>query len=121
MTPSGISIFFLLLSFQVLAQGPGLPRSTPEMAAALRPDWLVEPTSQPAGVFVTGKDIILENGLVRRTFREKPNLACTDYSNLITGQQLLRAVKPEASVVIDGKEYRIGGLDTGLLPGTETL
>ena len=41
MTPSGISIFFLLLSFHVLAQGPGLPRSTPGMAAALRPGWLV--------------------------------------------------------------------------------
>jgi hypothetical protein len=94
MTKSGFSIFFLLLSFRVPAQ-----------------DWLVEPTNQPADVFVRGKDIVLQNGLVRRTFREKPNLACIDYSNLSNGQQLLRAVKPEARVVINGKEYQIGGLE----------
>jgi hypothetical protein len=29
---------------------------------------------------------------------------------MINGQQLLRAVKPEASIIIDGKEYNIGGL-----------
>jgi hypothetical protein len=58
-----------------------------------------------------GQDIVLDNGLVRRTFRVKPNLACIDYSNLSNGQQLLRAVKPEARVVIDGKEYAVGGLE----------
>jgi hypothetical protein len=109
MTTSGISIFSLLLSFRILAQGPGLPHAG--MAGSLRRDWLVEPTNQPADVVVSGNEIVLQNGLVRRTFREKPNLACTDYSNLSNGQQLLRAVKPEARVVIDGKEYEIGGLE----------
>src|SRR5580700_11188760 len=109
MTASGFSIFFLLLSFRILAQEPG-PLKT-AIAGSLRPDWLVEPTNQPADVLVTGKDIVLQNGLVRRTFRLKPNLACIDYSNLTNGQQLLRAIKPEARVVIDGKEYEIGGLE----------
>ncbi len=109
MTTSGSSIFFLLLSFRLLAQEPGPPNAG--MAGLPKSDWLVEPTNQPADVFVTGKDIVLENGLVRRTFRMKPNLACIDYSNLSNGQQLLRAVKPEARVVIDGKEYEIGGLE----------
>ena len=110
MTTSGLSIFFLLLSTRILAQGPGLPSSTPGIADFLRPDWLVEPAKHPAYIFVSGKNIVLENGLVRRTFRLKPNLSCIDYSNLSNGQQLLRAVKPEARVVIDGKEYEIGGL-----------
>jgi hypothetical protein len=72
---------------------------------------LVEPVKQVAGIYVRGEDIVLDNGLVRRTFRLKPNLACIDYSNLSNGQQLLRAVKPEARVVIDGKEYAVGGLE----------
>ena len=74
-------------------------------------DWLVEPVKQVAGIDVRGKDIVLDNGLARRTFRLKPNLACIDYSNLSNGQQLLRAVKPEARVVINGKEYAVGGLE----------
>lgn len=125
MTTQGISLFFLLLCFRLLAQEPGLPPSTPGMGGrgmggagtsgradgGSPADWLVEPVRQAAGIYVRGKDIVLDNGLVRRTFRLKPNLACTDYSNLSDGQQLLRAVKPEAMVVIDGKEYAVGGLE----------
>jgi hypothetical protein len=69
-----------------------------------------------------GKDIILYNGLLKRTFRIQPNVACTDYKNLSNGQQLLRAAKPEARIAIDGKEYNVGGLygqteNAYLLPG----
>jgi hypothetical protein len=56
------------------------------------------------------KDVILDNGLVKRTFRIAPNVACTGYQNLITGQQLLRSVKPEARITINNREYNIGGL-----------
>ena len=75
-------------------------------------DWLVKPGIIKAQVYksVDSKDIILCNGLVRRVFRLQPNVACTDYTNLINGQQLLRAVKPEALVTIDDREYNIGGL-----------
>ena len=75
-------------------------------------DWLVKPFTQKAAVFCTAdkKDLILYNGLVKRTFRIQPNVACTDYLNLQNGQQLLRAVKPEARLVIDGKPYNVGGL-----------
>src|SRR5687767_10969188 len=75
-------------------------------------DWLVSPVMKPAQVYKSadGKDIILYNGLVKRTFRLFPNVACVDYKNMITGQQLLRALKPEAIVTINGKEYNVGGL-----------
>ena len=56
------------------------------------------------------KDIHLYNGLVKRTFRLSPNVVCMDYKNMITGQQLLRALEPEAIVTINGKEYNVGGL-----------
>jgi hypothetical protein len=75
-------------------------------------DWLIQPVQQKASVYVSTdkKDVYLYNGLVKRTFRLSPNVVCTDYKNMITGQQLLRALKPEAVVVINGKEYNVGGL-----------
>jgi len=73
-------------------------------------DWLVTPITQKASAYKEGKIIILNNGLVRRTFRISPNVACTDFTNLTTDQQLIRAVKPEAKITLDGKEYNIGGL-----------
>ncbi|WP_220494742.1 alpha-galactosidase [Lacibacter sediminis] len=75
-------------------------------------DWLVHPVKAKAALYssVDKKDIILYNGLVKRVFRLTPNVVCTDYINLITGQQLLRAIMPEASITINGKEYNVGGL-----------
>jgi hypothetical protein len=75
-------------------------------------DWLIKPVTQKASIFKSndGKDIILYNGLLKRIFRITPNVVCTDFTNMSNGQQLLRAVKPEAKVTADGKEYNIGGL-----------
>lgn len=77
-----------------------------------QPDWLLNATNYNASISKVNneKDIILTNGLVRRIFRVTPNVACTGYENLISGQQLLRAVKPEAIVEIDGMQMNVGGL-----------
>lgn len=74
-------------------------------------DWLVRPVTSKAGLFTSKdkKELILWNGLVRRVFRITPDVFCTDYQNLVNGQQLLRAAKPEARLTIDGKDYSIGG------------
>jgi len=75
-------------------------------------DWLVKPVAAKAAVYKSSdeKDLILYNGLVKRTFRLQPNLACIDYKNMSNGQQLLRAVKPEAAITINNIQYNIGGL-----------
>jgi len=75
-------------------------------------DWLIKPINSRAGVYksANGKDIILFNGLIKRTFRIQPDVACTGYTNLSNGQELLRSVKAEARLAIDGKDYNIGGL-----------
>ena len=75
-------------------------------------DWLVQPVEEKAGIYKSSdnRDITLSNGLVKRTFRLSPNVACTDYKNMITGQQLLRAVMPEAVITINGSDYNVGGL-----------
>lgn len=75
-------------------------------------DWLIKVPQQKSGIFKSndGKDITLYNGLVTRSFRITPNVACIDLKNLMNGQQLLRAVKAEAVLEINGKNYNVGGL-----------
>ena len=75
-------------------------------------DWLLGGFTKKAGIFRSsdGRDIIMENGLLRRTFRISPNTACTDLFNRSNGQQLIRSVKPEARVTLGGVTYNVGGL-----------
>jgi len=79
---------------------------------AVPEDWLVKPINTKANVYQRDKegDVVLYNGLVRRSFKVSPNFACYDFQNMATGQQLLRAIRPEAKLIIDGKEYNVGGV-----------
>ncbi|HVY69819.1 MAG TPA: alpha-galactosidase, partial [Verrucomicrobiae bacterium] len=75
-------------------------------------DWLLRPDRFKAAAHRedSNRQLSLENGLVRRTFRLAPNAATVAFDNLMTGASVLRAVKPEALVTVDGKEYPVGGL-----------
>jgi hypothetical protein len=100
-----------LVGFQTLLAQPSI-QSLPASLKKYSGDWLVKPPDIRAAVYLSAdkKDIVLYNGLVKRSFRVSPNVACTEYLNLVTGQQLLRAVKPEAVVKINGRDYNVGGL-----------
>ena len=73
-------------------------------------DWLVQPFRQPASVEETDNQLILDNGLIRRTFVTSPNFATVDYTNLITGSSLLRGIKPETVLTMNGHQFEVGGL-----------
>ena len=73
-------------------------------------DWLVSPFEQKATITNEGQNIVLNNGLVKRSFVIASNVACFDYTNLTNGQQLIRSIEPEAKVVIDQITYKVGGL-----------
>jgi len=73
-------------------------------------DWLVSPFEQKATITNEGQNIVLNNGLVKRSFVIASNIACFDYTNLTNGQQLIRSIEPEAKVVIDQITYKVGGL-----------
>ncbi len=51
-----------------------------------------------------------ENGLVRRVFKLSPDAATVAFDNLMTGESILRSVRPEAQVELDGKKFDVGGL-----------
>src|ERR1019366_9386951 len=80
--------------------------------AATRVDWLLDPSTFKAQVArsADGKDVVLDNGLVRRVIRLAPNATTVSFENLMTGESIIRAVRPEARVVLDGVRYDIGGL-----------
>ncbi|MGK0483544.1 MAG: hypothetical protein ACJAQ3_003527, partial [Planctomycetota bacterium] len=75
-------------------------------------DYLIDasPFKASAAVSNGGQSIVLDNGLIRRTWLVAPNGACIGYDNLMNGQAMLRAVRPEARVTIDGVAYDVGGL-----------
>ena len=74
-------------------------------------DWLLDGTPFEAGIYRSGPNqISLSNGLVRRTFLLSPNAATIGLDNLMTGENMLRGVKPEATITIDSVHYNIGGL-----------
>jgi hypothetical protein len=87
--------------------------SSDESVKALPSDWLVKPVGFAAGVYRTGhaNEITMTNGLIRRTWRLRPNAATVAFDNLMTGTSILRAVKPEAYVKLDWQEeVPVGGL-----------
>jgi hypothetical protein len=86
---------------------PGEPALT-----QTKTDWLLSSESFKAGVFRRPEqgEIVLQNGLLRRTFKLAPNVATVGLDNLMTGIAMLRAVEPEATLVIDGSKYSVGGL-----------
>ncbi|SDE58474.1 hypothetical protein SAMN05216464_107262 [Mucilaginibacter pineti] len=98
-------IFFTLIFIALL--GKGQPSNKNQAK-----DWLINNMGYVASITKSenGKELILSNGLLKRVFRIQPNVACVSYENLSNGQQLLRNVKPEAVLTIDGKKINIGGL-----------
>ncbi|MBN2312485.1 MAG: hypothetical protein JXM79_01060 [Sedimentisphaerales bacterium] len=80
--------------------------------AAIDADWLVTPIEEPVQIEerLDGKEVVLSNGLISRTFRVQPNAATVAYDNLMTGESVIRGVKPEAIVELDGTKYEVGGL-----------
>ncbi|MEP7143483.1 MAG: alpha-galactosidase [Ferruginibacter sp.] len=106
--------FLSLAGISLYAQQPKSLRTLTAMQDKIYPaDWLVQRVKEKADIYCSAdlKDIILFNGLIKRTFRLNPNVACIGYKNLSNGQQLLRAIKPEAKVTINGIEYNVGGLN----------
>src|SRR4030042_428742 len=75
-------------------------------------DWLVTRVTEPVKVEEVkgGKEIVMSNGLISRRFRLAPNAATVGYDNLMTEASIIRGVKPEAIVEIDGQKYEVGGL-----------
>ncbi|MHA4846176.1 hypothetical protein ACX0G7_18505 [Flavitalea antarctica] len=83
-------LFSCIIITTATSQTSALPVHHAATEKLMLTDWLVKPVSIKANIYKSpdGKDIILYNGLVKRSFRLAPNLACMEYKNMINGQQL---------------------------------
>ncbi|HUH46002.1 MAG TPA: NPCBM/NEW2 domain-containing protein, partial [Arenibacter sp.] len=97
----------------ILPKVQRLPKGTEEYQKGVKKDWLVEKVTLPSKVYqqADGKEIVISNGLISRTFRLTPNCTTVGLTNLVNGESLLRGVSPEATLTIDGQEYAVGGLE----------
>jgi len=110
---SGLLVMAAAVGTSTTVQAAGTVASLPEYRPIRSDkDWLIDASPYKAGVYRTGEpdEIVLENGLIRRTFRLAPNGATVGLDNLMTGQTIIRGVKPEAIVTIDGVRHEVGGL-----------
>ena len=75
-------------------------------------DWLVNPAPYRATISVDphNNHVVIQNGLIRRVLCTAPEAATIAFDNLMTGQSLLRAVRPEALITLNGTQYPVGGL-----------
>jgi hypothetical protein len=75
-------------------------------------DWLLDggPFKARVNAGQDGREVTLENGLVRRVLRLTPNATTVSFDNLMTGESFLRAVRPEALLELNGTRYDVGGL-----------
>jgi hypothetical protein len=73
-------------------------------------DWLIDGSSFKSVVTENDGFVTISNGLISRTISLSPDGATTGFSNLMTGNELIRAVKPEAILSINGKSLKVGGL-----------
>lgn len=78
----------------------------------VKSDWLLGKGNFLTKIYRTKdhSDLTITNGLVSRTFRIDPYFARYSFKNLITGKEMLRAIRPEATIEINGKIYPIGGV-----------
>ncbi|MEN7548493.1 hypothetical protein AAG747_11270 [Rapidithrix thailandica] len=77
----------------------------------VKSDWLVKPIAQKAAVYRDQDGhLVLSNGLVSRIFSMEPDGATVALENLMDQSAMLRSVRPEAELVIDGMTFPIGGL-----------
>jgi hypothetical protein len=76
-------------------------------------DWLLNPEDFRARVSYSAakNEIEFSNDLARRVFRVGRGAGTIALDNLMTKASLLRSVRPEAVLVVDGKTISVGGLE----------
>ncbi len=105
-----LPLFFIAFFVSTLTFAEG--EYSTQLYVPTQGDWLTEPVKMKAKLEVNKEEqtLVLDNGLIARVFRTAPNFATIDLVNRMTGDGILRGVKPEAAVSIDGQTYEIGGL-----------
>ncbi|MEQ1633147.1 MAG: alpha-galactosidase, partial [Planctomycetota bacterium] len=93
----------ILVALAVLAAGTPAPAQAHE-------DWLLSASAFPARVAQTPRELTLDNGILRATFRLEPEAALVSLELGPDRRQLLRSCRPVLSLRLDGVDVDVGGL-----------
>src|SRR5215510_6315983 len=76
------------------------------------PDFLVDPRPYVSRVEASpdGRELALDNGLLRATLRLQPDAALVSLRVGGERRELLRAVRPFGRLTLNGVEFAVGGL-----------
>ena len=106
-----VSVFLASGLFTTNAQGLNEFPAYDKEAVTYKNDWLVVSSPEKTGVYTNSHDhLVLSNGLISRVFDVKKGGATIGMENLMTGENMLRSIRPEAEVTIDGIKLPVGGL-----------
>ena len=105
-------LWILCLALPLFATSADELPPCPAKAERPKGDWLVSAVAAQATVCRSAHphEIQLSNGLIRRVWRLAPDAASVAFDNLANGAALLRGVKPEAAITLNGHPYNAGGL-----------
>ena len=70
-------------------------------------DWMLNNKGYVAHISEENGNLVLSNGLVERVFK---NGTTVRMNNLMTGEGMLRSVRPEAEIEIDRVKMPVGGM-----------
>lgn len=99
---SKLKIFFYFCVISISSNTPALSNTT-----VLKNDWMLNADGYKASVQQVNGELILSNGLIERAFRDGTTIRL---DNLMTGEGMLRSVRPEAELEIDQVHIPVGGL-----------
>ncbi len=106
-----LSVFLTSSLFTTKAQELNEFPAYDKEAVRYKSDWLVVSSPKKTGVYTNSHDhLVLSNGLISRVFDVKKGGATIGLENLMTGENMLRSIRPEAEVTIDGIKLPVGGL-----------
>ncbi|MDZ7604563.1 MAG: hypothetical protein U5K79_03025 [Cyclobacteriaceae bacterium] len=74
-------------------------------------DWLIDASGAIAKLYRDSQgNLVVSNGLLSRTISTFPDGATISYLNMVNDESLIRSVRPEAAISIDGYAFEVGGL-----------
>lgn len=80
------------------------------LISQVRVDWLIHSTLYKSQIKINSNTLEISNGLIYRQIQFSPNASSVSLKNLITNEEYIRSVRPEARIKINGKNHNVGGL-----------
>jgi len=106
-----LSVFCVSRFSEVYGQSPNEYPLYKKEEVKYNGDWLIEDVGVKTNIYRTLEgNLVLSNGLISRIFEVNKGGATIGIENLMTGENMVRSVRPEAEIEVNGIKIPVGGL-----------